>query len=210
MTDIPEITPNPDDFLTPDERTTLHRLLSSPEEFPREFGSWLTQYLAVNGEFFKRQVAGIADISVNLANSVVGAENLALVSGSSANWVDLPTLGPILTGLSNGLYLVTGGCHALLGPDVLFVTLSVNDVIQAVSVGGGFFGNVITTGGLSMSGGIVGSAWFSGARTWAVSCEKNNNNTIKMQYRYLKLSASAVQVQDRWMSAIKYGNVQGG
>jgi len=48
-----------DDFLSPDERTSVRRLLKFPEEFPRDFGAWMIDYMGTNGFFQKSQVQGL-------------------------------------------------------------------------------------------------------------------------------------------------------
>lgn len=51
--------PREDEFLTQEERFQLKRLLSKPEEFPRELGAWITDYMGTNGFFQKSQVQGL-------------------------------------------------------------------------------------------------------------------------------------------------------
>jgi hypothetical protein len=46
-------------FLSQEERQQIRRILKFPEEFPREFGAWIQEYIAVNGSLSRSQVEGL-------------------------------------------------------------------------------------------------------------------------------------------------------
>lgn len=184
MTDVPEI-PNFDQYLTPEERSTLQRLLSAPEEFPREFGSWISAYLAVNGELDKRQINGVSNFSVYPADEVVDEDSV-----SSTSFGDLSHVGPSLTGLKNGLYIVQFGGLARAGDadgSYAIETISVNGTVTSDEI-------------------WAGANFSSVSKTAHVALTQGNNNSIVAKYRRFG-GAAAVTWRQRWMVAIRYGTL---
>lgn len=57
-------------FLSQQERDTVKRLLSFPEEFPPEFGSWLVEYLGTAGVYQKYQVQGLPLLNSQVQDSL--------------------------------------------------------------------------------------------------------------------------------------------
>ena len=186
MTDIPEI-PSGDQYLTPDERTALRRLLSSPEEFPREFGSWISAYLAVNGELDKRQVVGVSNFSVYPADEITTEDTVAV---GQTTFTDLGTVGPSLTGLQNGLYIVQFGGLARAGD------ADGSYAIESISVNGTVTADEIW----------AGANFSSVSKTAHVALTQGNNNSIVAKYRRFG-GAAAVTWRQRWMVAIRYGTL---
>jgi hypothetical protein len=98
--------PNPDAYLNGEERTALQRLLSTPEEFPREFGAWIVDYLALNGSLQPFQVEGLS-LTGPRSQSVLTAET----RGWDSAYGDLATVGPQFTDLGSGTYLFLFSCE---------------------------------------------------------------------------------------------------
>jgi hypothetical protein len=46
-------------FLSQEERQQVRRILKFPEEFPRELGAWVEDYMGTHGNFQKSQVQGL-------------------------------------------------------------------------------------------------------------------------------------------------------
>lgn len=62
--------PDKDKYLTQPEREQLQRLLSQPEEFPRELGSWITDYVGTNAFLQKSQVQGLPLLNTQVAQAL--------------------------------------------------------------------------------------------------------------------------------------------
>lgn len=68
--DTPPAGPDKDKYLTQPEREQLQRLLSQPEEFPRELGSWITDYVGTNAFLQKSQVQGLPLLNTQVADAL--------------------------------------------------------------------------------------------------------------------------------------------
>jgi hypothetical protein len=180
---------NPDsqEYLTPEERLRMKRTLMFPEEFPKEFTDWLIDFLSVNGRFDKRQVSGISNFEVYPAIEITGEDT---VSVGQTTFTDLGTVGPSLTGLQNGLYLVQYGGLA-----------------RAAQADGSYAIESISVNGADPPDGIWAGATFSSVnKTVNVVLDQGNNNSIVCKYRRFG-GSSAVTWRQRWMYAIRYGTL---
>lgn len=176
------------DEMSPEERELINKLLAHPEEFPPEFRNWILNYLGQNipplpVEHFQ----GYKVLLVREAAPVVTAQ-----STTSATYVDLATVGPELTKLPDGRYIVFFGCNvdSDLAGDWGKISLSINgaapsdahelfvDPIPDAEIPGI---NVVETDPIS----------------------NNNNNSIKMQYK--SAGAPGTQFSLRWMIAVRTG-----
>jgi len=90
--------------LTENERKLVQRLLGDPTELPQIFRSWLVAYIEANPPLLP--ISQITGFSQFLANS---ASVAARQSTSSTAYNDLGTVGPQLTSLADGVYLVLHG-----------------------------------------------------------------------------------------------------
>jgi hypothetical protein len=89
-------------FLSPEERQQMQRYLAFPEEFPRKFGSWIADYIAVNGlEIPASQIRGISQFRPEVATlaSAVGIGSTSYVDGG----------GPTMSDIAKGTYLFLYG-----------------------------------------------------------------------------------------------------
>ena len=93
-------------FLSNEERRQVARILGFPENFPKAFGAWLSDYIAVNGlEIPISQIRGANQFRALVAEGVSGEETT-----TSAAYVSLATGGPTLSGIGKGQYLFFHGC----------------------------------------------------------------------------------------------------
>lgn len=105
MSENPVLNPNSDEFLSPEERVRMRRMLMFPEEFPPEFKNWLLDYVGINGILQRSQVQG-------LLNTVARTDVVPTTeSTTNTSYTNLATTGPEITGLAEGLYLILIGHH---------------------------------------------------------------------------------------------------
>lgn len=87
-------------FLSAEERKTMQRFLSHPEEFPKKFGSWITDYIAVNGlEIPASQLVGINQFR----------PQITIGSFSGATWTSYQDTGAPSVTFGPGTYLALYG-----------------------------------------------------------------------------------------------------
>jgi len=182
-------------FLTPEERSAMQRMLSFPEEFPRKLGSWISEFIAVNGlEIPASQIRGIQAFRplINVLSANVPTGSTTYVDGG----------GPELVDLASGTYLFLYGFqfgqntgnnegYALASP-------SINGAAAAD-------GNAVRTRFLLGSDDATsdadktnGSAIFFKTHTFT-----EPTNTIRMKYRVTDGSISFTNI---YIIAIKLSN----
>ena len=88
------------------QREDMQRLLSKPIEFPDEFKRWMADYVATNIPMIP--YSHIFGSHINLARSGTYIPTSETYAGSPT-WGNLATVGPEITLLANGLYLVGFG-----------------------------------------------------------------------------------------------------
>lgn len=100
-------------FLSHEERQQVRRILKFPEEFPKELGAWVEDYMGTHGVFQKSQVQGLPLLFTQMQDTIDRLDALSqietdyesgAVSTTATGYVDL-TGGPEITGLDNGTYL---------------------------------------------------------------------------------------------------------
>jgi hypothetical protein len=97
----------PEAFLSQDERQQLRRNLSFPEEFPREFGSWIEDYMGTHGNFQKSQVQGLPRLFTQVQEQVEALEDVvASIAVIGTTYTDEP--GTTLQTTFNGDEKITG------------------------------------------------------------------------------------------------------
>ena len=163
------------------------RLFSSPETMPETWLSFMLEHQAVNGlEIPRSRIHPYNVVPMRVADAVTASQTT-----TDTSYTDLSTVGPTLTGLSNGRYFVMLGCSALN------------------SVGGSTFSAMsVALNSDSALGGIASA--FTGATFehsisafFEVELTRNNNNSITAKYRVS--GASTGTFQFRRLSAIKIG-----
>jgi hypothetical protein len=183
----PVLNPNSDEFLSPEERVRMRRMLMFPEEFPPEFKNWLLDYMGVNGEIQRSQIRGLLQATPNYAQNT-GSVNVTFTS----TYVDASPVGPELTGLAKGLYLVTFGSNAQNQESgvVSWISLSVNGATST------------TATALYWSNVFASANSISVPLTRAVLIELTEpSNSIKMQYARTAGGATGAIFTNRWIVA---------
>lgn len=182
---------NPEtDYLTNEERIQLRRLLSQPEEFPREFGSWIKEYISLNGEIQPFQVQGLSLRAPRTA-TVVTAENL----GFTTSYSDLATVGPKLEDLGKGTYLVFYSSSAIaneFGAEP-WMSVSINGA-TAVDLDSVHFHLSGSTGELPLFRSLIVDLPLG-------------NNTLLCKYKRIGNGTTVATFSNRQLSALKVANL---
>lgn len=183
--------------LSPQELDLLKKMFSSPLEIPAEFKAWLVSYLEANPpelpftQLFGYQNFISTQVSVHPAADIPGQEGV-----SSVTYADAATVGPQITGLRNGLYIVAYGCTAA-------VNTATDSGYAAVSINGDTPSDndaIRWRAGLNS----VGNSIFTpGSRLINKSLTSNDDNSIKLRYR---VTGGTIDVSNRWLVAIRYAN----
>ena len=96
--------------ITPEEKQKINDYLSHPLDFPPDFKDWMADYFATNiPKIPLSQVFGFQLWRVHSASPIDTGQ-----STSSTSYTDLGTVGPTLSNLSKGYYIV------MFGADVSF------------------------------------------------------------------------------------------
>jgi hypothetical protein len=189
--------PQSDVFLTPEERAAMRRMLMFPEEFPPEFKNWLLEYVGVNGEIQQSQVRGLVT-SLSPAFQVVTTSETT----TSQTYVDLATVGPRITGLGDGVYLVLFGCQMVVTSNIFGGCMAVATDDVAASDATGF---AIQEG--VGEGPNVEFFDVPGMRALLLTLTHGGNNTLTAKYRFTApTSGTNPSFANRWLAAIRVGN----
>ena len=114
----------PDSALTEAERAILQKLLANPLEFPKEFKEWVSDYFATNVPLIP--YGTFLGSKLNIAKS---GNYIATAQGPGASaYGDIPggTVGPSITGIADGVYVVVWGANTTGGEHQGFMGISVN------------------------------------------------------------------------------------
>ncbi len=170
--------------LTEKEVDQLHRLISTPIFFPKEFKTWITDFVATNIPMIPfSQVFGS---KLNVGKSAVFiAPREAPVSPGS--YGELTTEGPKITGIVKGSYLIFFGAtedggFPNMAPSINADTPSDNESIRGQ--GNAFPGH-------------------SGSRAVKKTLPLESNNTVEMLY---KNGDANDRWAKRWMTLIRVGS----
>jgi hypothetical protein len=91
---------------TPEDKQLLQRLLFRPMLLPPEFKSWLYKFASTDAAPHFQEILGTRSRRWRIATPV-----LPLEYTTSVTYADLATVGPQLTGLENGTYMVIFGFY---------------------------------------------------------------------------------------------------
>lgn len=158
--------------LPEETRQTLDGLIGKPIFFPQEFKNWLMDYVAVNIPLIPYgQILGARQNTGRSGVSITASESTA-----STSYTDLATVGPQLTNIADGTYLIMYGvrCRAR-------ASISINGA--AASDDDSIWGEEASPAATRMK---------------IVSLSNNNANTVKMVYESGTFS-------HRWLSIMRLG-----
>lgn len=153
--------------------------LKHPLHFPDEFKSWVGDWFATNiPKIPISQVYGFKVHSVKTAPPISAEE-----STSSTSYTDLATVGPTLSSLANGFYLVLFGADVWVDPT--------NVKYMGVSIDGAA---VDPSTEAAMEVGNSGRVFL------ADLSQGNHQHTLQAKYR---VASGTQSFADRWLSVLK-------
>ena len=184
----------PEAYFSPEERKMWQRFTSFPEELSPKFRSWLIDFIAVNiPQIPISQIVGFNQVEqVEVTTATVATDQ----STTSGSYTDLTTVGPQLTGLRAGRYIVQHGC------------LLVND---GGTSGWKAFQSVSVNGAAAVDGDAVQhNVGSNGDQTCSVATTlvkdlTGTTNTIVCKYRIG--IAGNCRAANRWLVAQRIGPV---
>jgi hypothetical protein len=168
---------------------------------PEEFKGWLNDFgMRVATDLFTQDIQGLRGARWKSASPIVDPDACSITSG----WGDCDTtVGPTLTGLSDGLWMVLWGFAALdafTHSTVIFIN---GDYADGRGVPGNHdFNELFTTrGGSCMGAGVWNITKDQISQGGTKTLDGGfNNNTIEVKYF---VSAAGARFEKRWMHAIR-------
>lgn len=156
--------------------------------FLQAYNEYMVQHLALNQPPISiSQVFGFSQFTAQ-ANTVATDQTT-----SSATYTDLATVGPQISGLADGQYLVLFGSG-------IYNTSASTQSYMSFSVNGG----TESTDHIQADSG-AGNTVIPGGRAALVTMESGGNNTIKARYK--RGSAGTAGFTGRWLVVIRYASV---
>jgi hypothetical protein len=171
--------------LTEREMALMERMFSNPRVWPDRAKVWIADYVSQNLSLPISQVLGFTTFVAQTTDPV----NTAEATGSTS-YTNLATVGPTLTGISDGLYVVLFGCrisHSLGGGDAGLMSVQGNAVAATDT-------NAINSNATTQVGTNV---------AFQLHELRANSNTLTAKYR---TTAGTATFDGRTMLAIKIGN----
>ncbi len=163
---------------SPADQQLLKKILSRPLLLPPEFKSWLYKFASGDAAPHFQEILGVRQRRWRIADQCVLPELC-----SSTSYVDLATLGPQLTGLENGSYMVMFGYWTEGGTAV---TRFASSFYNGLGTGGSQEAEVNRDG--------------QAMQVHLVDLQKDNNNSILVRYR---TSGGTGNFGKRWLHAVQ-------
>lgn len=158
----------------------------NPLMLPADFMAYLFDYIQTSRlQVPIGQVFGFSQFTANVAPFIVATE-----ATTATSYGDLATVGPVLTGIPDGKYLLLYGSQAYTtGGAVAFMSVQVN------STAAGDDDSAASTTGAAHS-----------VMMTKIASLSNGSNTITAKYRELTAGQTAT-FQRRWLVALKFANL---
>lgn len=170
--------------------TLIRKVLARPEVISQvapNFFAYMVDYLAVNQPLVPiGQISGFSQFTARAAQGPGSAEY-----GTSATYDDLATVGPQLTNLPDGNYVIGFGAIATssVANKTAYTSISINGASATDSDG---FNTL----------GLNGSTNVGGTMFLVKRLSASGNNSLCLKYR----TEDASYWQNRWLLALKYAN----
>lgn len=154
-----------------------------PDLIPQTFLAYLVDYIQTNAQIVASQIAGTILTSITPASSVTAAE-----STTATAYGDLATVGPNLTALAAGRYIVLQGAQAK-------ISSSADQAFMSVAVNGTASDN---------DAAVTANVDPASIATLSLQSLTAQSNTIKAQYR---VNGGTGTFGQRKLIAIRYANI---
>ncbi len=175
----------------PGFREAVVEILTDPLGLPQTFMDYTVQYAAMNPLPIPiTQVTGFTQFTVQPVAAVNTQENTL-----SATYTDLATVGPVLTGIPDGKYLILFGCNIIAFTtnfgSYASVKVNATEAIDADSIYTSF-------------NAFAGLTGIGASRAITKSLANGGSNTLTMRYRVDNGGTGGWG--RRWILALKYAN----
>lgn len=172
-------------------REIVRGMLTDPLTLPDEFRSWMPRHLEIDPPTLPvAQLTGFAQFTAVAATPIITSETV-----TSTVYADAATVGPILTSLADGNYILIYG--ASMSPSVAAAT----DIMLSPSLNGG----TPSDNDACVTQQATAIEFVPGARA-TIARLASGSNTVKIQYRQSNALAGGVYAW-RWLIALKYSNL---
>jgi hypothetical protein len=166
-------------------REEIAKYLQDPLGYEKEFKGWLPEWIGQAGiDIPIGQVIGYSQTIPQTAANIPTREDT-----SSATFADLATVGPTLTGLSDGTYVVYWGATCDNTPVNAYMGVKVNSTEPADDD--------------SIFWSIAAAVATPGMRAIEKTLDGGGNNTLTARYR---VSTGTGFYRNRWMLAVRVSN----
>lgn len=174
--------------LSDQEKDLIRRLFSKPELIPERFLSYIVDYLAVNQPQIPiSNIFGFSQFTAKEGNTISSPTETT----TSTSYTDLPTVGPTITGLPDGKYVIFFGNTSSTSSSSAQATTSVKvNSIEASDTDMLLNGSTVTV---------------PVSRAILKTLSNGGNNTLAMRYKVF--TAGTGSFRDRWMIALRYANL---
>lgn len=174
---------NTQDELNDYERALMRKMFKAWLQWPKEAKLNILDHVALNGRLSIGQIVGFLSFVPSTGTTINTAE-----ATGSATYVDLATVGPTITGLPDGEYLVWFGAEE-----------------GVAGAAGGRMSVQVNASAATDDDSIIFNALTSTSRGILVTLDNGDNNTLTAKYRST-ISPASRGFQRRWMFATKYRN----
>lgn len=172
---------------TPEDQALLNRILKKPLILPAEFKSWLYKFASSDAAPHFQEILGTRARRWRIADPIPQLETCS----SSSFYSDVATVGPELTGLEDGHYMVIAGFYSQDG------------TVGTQRHGRIFYNDSYTspyTPGPAPSAEVPVTTEGQAIIFHVADLSNNNNNSIRMRYRN---SADTANYGLRWLHAVQ-------
>ncbi len=197
-------------FLQPDERSQMQRFLGFPEEFPRKFGSWIADYIAVNGlEIPASQIRGNNQFrpTTGVAGTVEDLDGNNAYQGNSAS---VPTiqLGKgqflLLYGFQSAYNFGNNGGYGFAAPVLNNATPADSDAVRTRFLLGEDTQQFVTDEGGTYPVNVTDDQRSEGSCVYFKILDVVESDS-QVNFRY-KGSDGNIKLTNMWVIAIKISN----
>lgn len=185
--------PESEQYLTPEERVSMKRMLMFPEEFPKEFTDWLVDYMGINAQLQRSQIQGLLQATPQY-EQVAGVTDITFTS----TFVNGSPSGPTIEGLSRARYLVYYGANALNQEAGVtsHLGISVNGASSTTATNP--YATSVFTSSVNLSVPLM--------RVVLIDLTEPSN-TLQMQFARTSGGATGASFSRRWMIAQRVANL---
>jgi hypothetical protein len=170
-------------------REEIRTYLQDPLGYEKEFKGWLPEWIGQSGiDIPISQVIGFSQFTAQTAARIITSEGR-----TSSTYGDLATVGPTLTDLPDGQYLVLFGTGAAVTTvaTTAVMNVQINSTVLANDDNAAFHGATTST---SVMGAFTATLNNSGVNTLTAKYRSGDNATNS-------------QFLNRWLIALKYSNL---